>query len=277
MKCTTLHGCAKMDWEGRSPKEIFPCNGDTKREHSQFSLQVGNAEPPVVKKPSHSKALGSLISRWSPSTPLLSSLLLLFLLPSVKWGWISRHKPAGEGLQSHMSEQFIVGRETKEISWPDALCIHAPGTKQPLGTKVSSGLFQPLVSFPINSKTQRKETKPKLTSWAQENWHTIPFSLFTLEMHTNIEILNLKVRSTVCGWPDKRRSYWVVSQDTSMVVQRQLSRTGISSMEEDQKEFSHFTHGRGGKPASQHTEWIFSLKLFFCITWNRELLECTVI
>jgi len=86
MKCTTLHGCAKMDWEGRSPKEIFPCNGDTKREHSQFSLQVGNAEPPVVKKPSHSKALGSLISRWSPSTPLLSSLLLLFLLPSVKWG-----------------------------------------------------------------------------------------------------------------------------------------------------------------------------------------------
>lgn len=110
----------------------------------------------------------------------------------------SRRRPSSAYVKTICCRQT----DTTEMSWCGALSafthqVQSNPWPQKLSPSVSGGLFEPLISFPINFETPGKETKPKLTPWAQETLHTILFSFCRIKKHIYVRILNPSVWSTV--------------------------------------------------------------------------------
>lgn len=83
-------------------------------------------------------------------------------------------------LTTHVTVQCRQTNNT-EMSWWDvcsASSRHGQSNPCPqkLPPSVSGGPFEPIISFLISFETPEKETKPKLTPWAQEALHTNQFS-----------------------------------------------------------------------------------------------------
>lgn len=106
-----------------------------------------------------------------------------------------------------------------------ALLPHTKGKAIPVHTSVSGGLFEPIISFVISFETPEKETKPKLTPWAQEAY--AQKSVFILQnMDMYLQTLKPDVWSAfgaVLGVTSWEKLVLVAPQDPSVVVQREWS------------------------------------------------------